>query len=244
MQLFYGIRIAGLPTADFRIENGRSLGTLWTMADPTRRQLLYLAGGVLAGGCAGGLFRLAVADDGQALLLRPPGAGSEADLLAACIRCGQCVQACPYETLHLADLREGKETGTPYLNAREVPCYLCDESIYDRKPQCIEACPTTALMPVESIRDIRMGLAVLDESTCWAYNDQSCQTCWQACPLRDEAIHMVRGDGRRRRPVVDEDACVGCGLCVNACPTDPTSIDVTPESALPADVQAKRKVRG
>ncbi len=216
------------------------------MSETTRRQFVFLAAGAIGGCCAGGVFRWAHAGEAGPLMLRPPGARTEADFLAACIRCGQCLQACPYDTLRLADLGEGKEAGTPFLNAREIPCYLCDESIYDRIPQCIEACPTTALLPVESIADIRMGLAVIDESICWAFNGKSCRTCWQACPLRDEAIHLLRhddGQTPRRRPIVDADACIGCGLCVKACPTAPESIRVKPESELPEELQERRRVR-
>jgi len=36
--------------------------------------------------------------------LRPPGALNEDKFLAACIKCGQCVQVCPVEAIRLADL--------------------------------------------------------------------------------------------------------------------------------------------
>ena len=36
------------------------------------------------------------------LILRPPGALSEKDFLATCIKCGMCVEACPFDTLKLA----------------------------------------------------------------------------------------------------------------------------------------------
>ena len=61
---------------------------------------------------AGGLAAVAIllglqqkqsqARDG--LALRPPGALPDGRFEAACIRCGQCVQACPYDTLQLATL--------------------------------------------------------------------------------------------------------------------------------------------
>ena len=40
----------------------------------------------------------------EGVALRPPGALPEKDFLAACTRCGQCVQACPYDMLYLASL--------------------------------------------------------------------------------------------------------------------------------------------
>ncbi|MCW8957350.1 MAG: 4Fe-4S binding protein, partial [Gammaproteobacteria bacterium] len=51
--------------------------------------------------------------------LRPPGALVEAEFLASCIKCGQCVQVCPVEAIKLADIMDGFGVGTPYLDARD-----------------------------------------------------------------------------------------------------------------------------
>ena len=48
--------------------------------------------------------------------LRPPGALKdlldEQQFLAACIKCGQCVQVCPVEAIQLADLTDGVGVGS------------------------------------------------------------------------------------------------------------------------------------
>ena len=64
-----------------------------------------------------------------------PGALPEKDFLAACTRCGQCVQACPYDMLHLASLISPMEAGTPYFIARDKPCEMCPDI------PCMNACP-------------------------------------------------------------------------------------------------------
>ena len=51
--------------------------------------------------------------------LRPPAALDEAQFLGACVRCGLCVEACPYDTLKLARLFEPVTTGTP--TSRRAP---------------------------------------------------------------------------------------------------------------------------
>jgi ferredoxin len=40
-------------------------------------------------------------------LIRPPGALNETDFLSRCIRCGECVRACPNNALHLAFTEAG-----------------------------------------------------------------------------------------------------------------------------------------
>lgn len=72
--------------------------------------------------------------------LRPPGALAEDQFLAACIKCGQCVQVCPVAAVKLADLDAGINIGTPYIDARAQACdFSCDGL------QCVLACPTGAL---------------------------------------------------------------------------------------------------
>ena len=93
--------------------------------------------------------------------LRPPGAIKdrlqEQEFLAACIKCGQCVQVCPVEAIHLADLIDGVGVGTPYIQARDQACdFSCDGL------QCVLACPTGALThDIDYPAQARMGLARL-----------------------------------------------------------------------------------
>ncbi|MBI5496699.1 MAG: 4Fe-4S dicluster domain-containing protein [Deltaproteobacteria bacterium] len=83
---------------------------------------------------------LPVLEDDHGRRLRPPGALDEKDFLAACIKCGQCVQVCPVEAIHPADLWDGFGVGVPFIDPRKQACdFACDVG------QCILACPTGAL---------------------------------------------------------------------------------------------------
>lgn len=219
------------------------------MKESRRSFLLALGAGLCAGGSAGALYRTAGAAPGSRQwtadhdpeqrrlllrplflrpLLRPPGALPESDFLAACVRCGQCVAACPFDTLLLAGDGAGEARGTPCVAAERIPCYLCRG--HDGL-KCIDACPTGALRPVENNYAIRMGTAVIVEEICLAYNSVVCRSCWHACPFPDEAIRF----DDRLRPVVDEEFCIGCGLCTHACPTAPTSIPIRPHGCVGED---------
>lgn len=181
-----------------------------------RRQFLKLIGGAAVGAAAYTILKAGKTGAGAGLI-RPPGAIPEPGFLAACIRCGKCVQACPYKALGLADGGEGLSLGTPYIPVpRQFPCRLC------KAQHCIKACPTGALAPLGDIVDARMGLAVRDKKRCLAYRGQYCIVCYGACPLTRVAMIV----DKQLRPIVVKDKCTGCGVCEYACVLDPAAIVV------------------
>jgi len=171
------------------------------------------------------------------LALRPPGALPEADFMTKCIRCGLCVEACPYDTLSLAGPGTDAPTGTPSLKPREVACYLCTDI------PCTVACPTGALdLALVSndggrtldVNRTRIGIAVMDYHNCIAAWGLRCDVCYRACPLIDKAITIehTRNERTGRHavllPRVQADACTGCGLCERACIVEEAAIFVLP----------------
>ncbi len=174
------------------------------------------------------------------LLLRPPGAREEEEFLKSCIKCGLCVNACPYDTLKLATLADKKPIGTPFFEPRDIPCYMCEDI------PCVPVCPTTALDPkrVSVVKDngievldinlSRMGVAIVDSYSCIAFWGIQCDACHRACPLINEAIVLEYAQNERTgkhaflKPVVVPDVCTGCGLCEHACITEKPAIKVLP----------------
>lgn len=162
--------------------------------------------------------------------IRPPGALPEGNFLGACVRCGLCVRDCPYNILKLSKLGDPVTTGTPYFEARKLPCEMCEDI------PCVKACPTGALdHGLENIDDARMGLAVvMDKESCIAFQGLRCEVCFNICPLQGKAISLeLRHNPRTGKhamfiPVVHSDACTGCGKCEKACILEEAAIKVLP----------------
>jgi len=137
--------------------------------------------------------------------LRSPGAVPEELFSSKCIRCGRCVEVCPYRSILMLDIRHGIHAGTPLIEAENIPCYLC--------MKCVDVCPTGSLTRIRQ-SETRMGLAVINTFTCLAYEGFTlCRTCYDKCPFVEKAIRL-----EQLKPVIDEQHCTGCGICTNACP--------------------------
>ena len=179
-------------------------------------------------------------------LLRPPGSLEEREFLARCIRCGQCMKACPTNSIQPTLLEAGVEgLWTPMLVMRVGSCeYNC--------VQCSQVCPTGAIWKMtedEKLgkvarpgitgepKPVKIGTAFYDRGRClpWAM-DIPCIVCEEFCPVSPKAIwvmeeQVTKSDGSVitvQQPRVDVDRCVGCGACENVCPVqDRPAIYVT-----------------
>lgn len=213
-----------------------------TGVDPGRRRLL----GAAAAGIALALLpKAAVAGRNRIrrTFLRPPGAVRESDFLARCLRCGQCVQACPTSFIQPATLEAGFEgVWTPVLNARAGYCaFECN--------RCTLACPSEAIAPLTLAekQSFKVGTAAVDKDRCFTYADGfNCTACVDRCPvptkpLRFREVEMsdFRGQEVRVRQVyVVPDLCTGCGICEHVCPRGgPPGIVVTAEDEVRETVQ-------
>lgn len=224
---------------------------------PERRRFLLNTIRSLGLAAVGGFVWSGFIDAGRSapLTLRPPGALPEKEFLAKCIKCGLCVEACPYKTLLLARPGDGKQIGTPYFLPREKPCYMC------RDIPCVPVCPTAALdrtLVTEkdetgrerfNINLARMGLAVIDRDTCIAFSGIQCDACYRVCPRIDKAITVEytrnerTGKHARLVPVAHSEACTGCGICERACVTQKASVFVLPRNIVMGE-SSSRYVKG
>ena len=183
------------------------------------------------------------------LTLRPPGALEEDDFIKACIRCGTCVETCPYNTLKVATLDDHTPIGTPHFKPRDIPCYMCVDV------PCVPVCPSGALdvkkiakqidgidTKTPDIEKAKMGVAVIDHESCLAFWGIQCDACYRVCPLIGEAMTLEYKRNERTgkhaflKPVVHRDICTGCGLCEHACITEKAAIFVLPHKIATGNV--------
>jgi MauM/NapG family ferredoxin protein len=191
--------------------------------DLSRRQFLQTALVGAAGAALLPLERGLRAHDAR--LLRPPGAGDEAAFLAACLRCGLCLNVCPTNALQPSLGEAGLEgLWTPLFTPRQGGCdYGCNA--------CGQICPSAAIpaLALEAKRLQVLGKASLDRNRClpWASNIP-CIVCEEMCPLPEKAIRLevvqaanAAGEPMElQRPLVLRELCIGCGLCENHCPLE------------------------
>jgi len=219
-------------------------GTPTTVASPDLKRRKAIAS-VAAGAAALPMLRatpgLTVALDER--LIRPPGSLDEKHFLARCIRCGQCMKACPNNALHPTLSEAGFEgLWTPVLVPRigycEPSCVICSQ-----------VCPTGAIWEITSAekgwatsspkvtKPVQVGTAFYDRGRClpWAMATE-CIVCEEWCPTSPKAIYLrpaevfdAEGNAKQlRQPYVDPARCVGCGACEFACPVqDRPAIYVT-----------------
>jgi ferredoxin-type protein NapG len=147
--------------------------------------------------------------------LRPPGAVNEKEFLALCIKCGQCLQVCPYHSIKLSNLAMGHGEGTPYIDATQRGCWGCEAV------PCVLACPSGALdHECSKIEDAHLGIAVLEfPDSCLAISKtpvpkgydkkmkEFVSNVRNKTELEDKAIEKFEGyEGKQ------------CTLCADMCP--------------------------
>jgi len=186
---------------------------------------------------AGGVVALVTeaAGRGASPPVRPPGAADEDRFVGLCIRCGNCVRACPSGILK-GDLGRAGVAG--FLAPRvDFSAGWCRDDC----TACGEVCPSGAIARLALAQKRRrvMGIAVVDLDKCVLAGGQECSVCTAACPY--QAVEVVEPEPGAAFPAypyprVVAGACVGCGACEFECPTaPPRAIRVVPDAGTLAD---------
>ena len=146
-------------------------------------------------------------------LHRPPGAIAEAEFLAACTKCGECIEACPHDAIALSSSRLRVGARTPVIQPLGAPCRMCPDT------PCIAACAPRALRKEQPLR---MAEARIQPWACLAHQGTFCSVCREQCPVPG-AIEVEAG-----KPRIIESICTGCGVCQHVCPAPENAVLVMP----------------
>jgi len=145
--------------------------------------------------------------------LRPPGAIREDKFTSLCLRCGNCIRACPSKIIH-PDRGQSGVLGFLSPVVRYKTDYCKEEC-----NACTTVCPSGALqnLNLEQKNRYVIGKASVDTSLClWGVSE--CHACLQPCPY--EAIKIqFNEEAYESFPGVDPAKCNGCGACEVVCPT-------------------------
>ncbi len=137
---------------------------------------------------------------------RPPWALGAMDFEAHCIRCGDCINACPTRVIRVGD------GGFPTMDFSHGECTFCGD--------CASVCKPGALSREHDAAPWALK-ANLGEA-CIANKGVECRICGENCEVG--AIRFRPALGGIARPTLDEDSCTGCGACVAPCPVDAISV--------------------
>ena len=176
--------------------------------------------------------------------IRPPFAIEELDLLLACCRCNDCVEACPHNIIFPLPANLGvKVFSTPAMDLINHGCHLCEGW------PCVQACEKGALKIPETINNgssedlqpknttteidkknenyeenkqrqlPKIATISINTKTCLPYSGPECGAC-HVCPIEDAMIWSME------KPEINIDLCTGCALCREACIIEPKAINV------------------
>ncbi len=190
-------------------------------AQGLRRRAFFAVAAGAAGALLGPLARRTGAARYRAAdtLLRPPGAVPEDRFTGLCIRCNNCVHACPTKII-LPDT--GDEAGLAGFAAPIVRFDRNYKYCLETCNACTQVCPTGALVPLdlEPKNKYIIGEALVDNNVCLtSLGKKECDACELACPY--DAVKITWDEENYNANPVVNDKCVGCGACEVVCPTSP-----------------------
>lgn len=166
--------------------------------------------------------------------IRPPYALDELDFLLSCTRCDACIDACPHDVVFPLSATLGVcVAGTPALDLLNKGCHLCEDW------PCVNACEPKALVfpllasetekqdqdqtnKVIEIKPLplpKLAVVTINPQTCFPYSGPECGAC-NRCPVEGALLWD------QQRPSINQEKCVGCGLCREFCIVEPKAVDL------------------
>lgn len=144
--------------------------------------------------------------------MRPPWAIDEPLFIEGCVRCDDCISACPENILVRGD------GGFPEVNFKLGECTFCTE--------CVASCQKNVFQKSNLQPASAWSLDISISSKCLSLNAIVCRTCGDNC--EPQAIRFQLKVGGISEPQIALNDCTGCGGCLSVCPVDAVRITPTP----------------
>ena len=146
-------------------------------------------------------------------LFRPPGSLPEDQLKLVCIRCGNCIKACPTGIIK------------PSINSRDLTGLMTPELDFSLSyclPECTacgDVCPSGAITAFseKDKKQLFIGIVKIKLDQCLLTNNKECNQCKLACAYDAIEIKSSENDFTAV-PEVNTSLCVGCAACKIVCP--------------------------
>lgn len=132
---------------------------------------------------------------------RPPWSISEDKFIDQCIRCNDCVSACP------TGLLKKGNGGFPEAVFSKSICHFCGD--------CESVCKNGAIADTGQ-KAWQFTPEINDQ--CLAMHHIHCRTCADMCDV-EAIMFQLRPEGIAL-PVLQPDLCTSCGECTSTCPVD------------------------
>lgn len=131
--------------------------------------------------------------------VRPPWSAANADFVAGCTRCDDCILLCESNILVKGD------GGFPEVSFDNGECTFCKK------------CAFVCEQPIFRAFDEKpWAHKIAIQSQCLTESRIECRSCQDSCPMN--AIKFRWQAGGIAKPIVDLEACNGCGACISRCP--------------------------
>lgn len=131
-----------------------------------------------------------------------------------------CVTACETDALNfsygkLINVEDGTDSEEELAVVDETTNIVKSDVEIDRvkAPMALEIMPLATECP-------SMAKAKINTKECMPYSGPECGACRGSCPIPNTLIWS------NEKPSINQETCIGCGLCREACITSPKSVDI------------------
>ena len=174
---------------------------------------LFIAGGT---GLLAGLIIPRWLRISEIKYFRPPASTSSELFNILCIRCGNCIKACPTNII------------VHHIETDDLTAWMTPEVSFKNKGYCLEdcnlcgtVCPSGSISPfsLTAKKELFMGSIKIGLDKCLLTQRTECDRCKAVCHYK--AIEIIPAEQSLiMKPLVNTQKCVGCGACAAICPPE------------------------